>query len=198
MAVYGLLEAVNTIDGLLDPSTGTINVPDKYFTPGFWVVLAAYAWRMRIPPDHINFHDKHKDYLSAIGFARAYGQPDDYRFERKNRGLNYSTLAHLDRPETTDDATSAINGCIRNTLGKELPKAFVEMLCDVVGDLHENVWAHGKASGFSLAQKRKASPRNPLSRDYCLEFALADSGIGFLREVQNAKLDIKTDKAAIE
>lgn len=197
MAINGLLEAVNQIESLLDPTTGTIAVPGRFHTPGFWVVLAAYAWRRRIPPSHIYVHEKHKGYLPAIGFARALGQPDDYRFDRKNRGINYSTLAHLDRPEATDDATSAINGCIRSTLGKELPKAFVDMLCDVVGDLHENVWSHGRASGFSLAQKWKALPWNPLSRDYCLEFALADSGIGFLREVQNAGLDIKTDEKAI-
>lgn len=198
MAVHGLLEAINQIDSFFEPATGTVTVPDRFFTPGFWVILAAFAWRRRISPDNIRANEKHQGYLSAMGFSRAFGQRDDFPFDRKNEGINYSTLAHLDRPESTDDATSTINSCLRNSLGKELPKEFVEMLCDVVGDLHENVWAHGKASGFSLTQKWKTSPWNPLSRDYCLEFALADSGIGFLREVKNVGLGITTDKEAIE
>lgn len=196
MAVFGLKEAVNTIDDLVDPATGSIAVPNEFLTPGFWVVLAAFAWRRHIPPDQIRVHEKHRDYLSAINFAHALGQEDSYPFERKNKGINYSTLAHLDRPESTDSATSAINGCIRNFVGTDIPAVFVEMLCDVVGDLHANVWAHGKASGFSMAQKWKSS-WNPLSSSYSLEFALADSGIGFLREVQNAGLAISTDRDAI-
>lgn len=198
MATHGLLEAINRIEGMFDPATGMVVVPDEFFTPGFWVVLTAFAWRRRIPPDHIQVSEKHRGYLSAVGFQRALGHPDNFQFDRKNEGTNYSTLAHLDMPESTDNATSTINSCIRKSLGRELPKEFVEMLCDVVGDLHANVWAHGKASGFSLAQKWRTPPWNPLSGDYCLEFALADSGIGFLREVQNAGLAITTDKEAIE
>lgn len=198
MAVHGLFEAVNKIEDMFDPTIGTIVVPDGFYSPGFWVVSTAFARRKRIPHDHIQVSEKHRSYLSAIGFSRALGQPDDFQFDRKNEGINYSTLAHLDQPESTDSATSTINSCIRQSLGKELPGKFVDMLCEVVGDLHENVWAHGKSLGFSLAQKWKTRPWNPLSHDYCLEFALADSGIGFLREVQNAGLNIKTDKDAID
>jgi hypothetical protein len=197
MAEHGLLEAVNGIDNFFDHDTGILSVPDRFLAPGFWVALAAYAQRHNITPDRIRVHKKHKDYLSAIAFARAFGQPDDYPHHRKNKGVTYSTLAHLDRPETTEDVTSTINSCLRNFLGKDLPPVFVRMLCEVVGDLHDNVWAHGKFSGFSLAQKWETS-WNPLRRGYCLEFALADSGIGFLREVQNARLGIQTDREAIE
>jgi hypothetical protein len=197
MAILGLKEAVISIEELVDATSGIITVPNEFLTPGFWAVLAAYAWRKHILPDQIRVHEKHRDYLSAIGFAHALGQEDGYPFERKNKGINYSTLVHLDRPESTDSATSAINGCVRNFVGSEIPAVFVKMLCDVVGDLHANVWAHGKASGFSMAQKWKTS-WNPLSNSYSLEFALADSGIGFLREVQNAGLDIHTDQDAID
>lgn len=197
MTVLGLKEAVNTIDNLIDPVSGSISVPNEFLSPGFWAVLAAYVWRNHISPDQILVHKRHRDYLSAIGFTHALGQEDGYPFERKNKGINYSMLVHLDRPESTDSATSAINGCIRNFVGPDMPAVFVKMLCDVVGDLHANVWAHGKASGFSMAQKWKTS-WNPLSNSYSLEFALADSGIGFLREVQNAGLKISTDRDAIE
>lgn len=198
MAVQGLLEALNKLEGLAGITPGEITVPGTFFAPGFWAALAAFVWRNGITLDHIHLEEKLCGYFSAIGFARAFGQQDDYPYERRNRGTNYSMLEHLDNPETTDTATSAINGCIRNSLGSDLPKPFVDMFCDVVGDLHENVWAHGKASGFSIAQRWKESPWNPLSSDYNIEFALADSGRGFLREVQSVNLPIKSDREAIE
>lgn len=197
MAVLDLKEAIDALAKIWDPNTGHINVPDHFLTPGFWTVLAAFARRQLISPDQIRFHDKHREYVAAIALSKALGGRDDFPHERKNKGVNYSTLEHLDQPESIEGATSVINSCIRNTIGGDLPKIFVDMLCGVVGDLHDNVWAHGKASGFSLAQKWKTS-WNPLSRDYCLEFALADAGIGFLREVQNAGLNIATDRDAIE
>jgi hypothetical protein len=198
MAVQGLLEALNKLEGLAGLKLGEITVPGTFFAPGFLATLAAFVWRNGITPDHIHLEEKLRGYFSAIGFARAFGQQDNYTYERRNRGTNYSMLEHLDNPETTDSATSAINGCIRNSLGSDLPKPFVEMLCDVVGDLHENVWAHGKASGFSIAQRWKESPLNPLSSDYNIEFALADSGRGFLREVKSVGLPIISDSEAIE
>lgn len=198
MAIQGLLEALNKLDGLVDPIPGEITVPGTFFAPGFWAALAAFAWRNRITPDHIHLDDKLRGYFSAIGFAHAFGQRDDYPHERRNLGATYSTLEHLDNPEITDSATSTINGCIRNSLGRDLPKPFVELLCEVIGDLHTNVWAHGKASGFSVAQRWRESPWNPLSSEYNIEFALADSGVGFLREVQRVGLPITTDQEAIE
>lgn len=197
MAVQGLPEALNKLERLAGTTPGEIKLPGTFFAPGFWAALAAYAWRKQIAPDHIHLEEKLSGYSSAIGFARALGQHDDYPHERRMRGTNYSTLERLDNPATTETATSAINGCIRNSLGSDLPKPFVELFCDVVGDLHDNVWSHGKASGFSVAQRWNESPWNPLSREYNIEFALADSGVGFLGEVQRVKLPITTDQEAI-
>lgn len=197
MAVQGLLEAIIKLEGIAGSTPGEIAVPGTFFAPGFWAALAAFVWRKGITPNQIHLEEKLRGYFSAIGFARAFGQQDDYLYTRRNRGTNYSMLEHLDDPETTETATSAINGCIRNSLGCDLPKPFVELFCDVVGDLHDNVWSHGKTSGFSVAQRWKESPRNPLSREYNIEFALADSGIGFLGEVQRVKLPISTDQEAI-
>lgn len=197
MAVQGLLEALNKFEGLASSTLDEIAIPGEFLAPGYWAALAAFVRHKRIPLDHIRLDKKLRGYFSAIGFPHAFGQRDDYPYERKNRGTNYSMLEHLDNPDTTDTATSAINGCIRSSLGNDLPKPFVDMFCDVIGDLHENVWAHGKASGFSVAQRWKESPWNPLSSDCNIEFALADSGRGFLREVQSVKLPIKSDSEAI-
>lgn len=197
MAVQGLVEALNKLEDLIDSASGEMTIPGKFFAPGFYAALASFMLHRGITWDRVHLEAEPKEYCSAIGFPRAFGHKDDYRFERKNRGVNYSTLEHLDIPETTNAATSAINGCIRNSLGSDLPKPFVAMLCNVVGDLHENVWAHGKASGFSMAQRWKEPPWNRLSSDYNIEFALADSGRGFLREVQSVGLPINSDREAI-
>lgn len=198
MAVQGLLDALNKLEGLANTGSNEITIPGTFFAPGFWATLAAFAWRKRITPGHIYLDDKLRGYFSAIGFPRAFGQQDDYPHERRGVGATYSMLERLDNPETTQTATSAINGCVRNSIGIDLPKPFVEMLCDVVGDLHDNVWSHGRASGFSVAQRWKVSPRDPDSSEYNIEFALADSGIGFLQEVQRVRLPIATDREAIQ
>jgi hypothetical protein len=57
--------------------------------------------------------------------------------------------------------------------------AFQELL-HVVGELHDNVWSHGLDSGFSAAQRRTQNGRS------YLEFALADTGIGFLGELRSS------------
>lgn len=198
MAVQGLLEALDTLEGLAGTTAGELTIPGTFFAPGFWSALAAFVSYKGIALEHIHFEEKKpREYFSAIGFERLFGPQDHYPLVRRNHGVHYSMLERLDHPETTDTATSAINGCIRHALGRDLPKPFVEMLCDVVGDLHENVWAHGKASGFSVAQRWKSSPWNPVSHEYHIEFALADSGLGFLREVRSVGLPIPSDQAAI-
>jgi hypothetical protein len=133
--------------------------------------------------------------MSAIGLSKALWGKDDYEYERRREGKNYSTLEHLDDPSATDMATSKINSCIRSFVGIQFPAEFVAKLCEVVGDLHENVWAHGMASGFSIAQKSKVAWK--LGRDHDLEFALADCGSGFLGEMQRVGMRVGSHREAI-
>ncbi len=72
-------------------------------------------------------------------------------------------------------------------------KVFASELCDVVGDLHDNVWAHGMATGYSMAQIWK-----PDSTEY-IEFGLADCGMGFRRELLRAGVgNSGSDREAID
>ena len=57
--------------------------------------------------------------------------------------------------ESTDSATQTVNGCSREHFDGLGFDAFADKLCGVVGDLHDNVWSHGKSTGFSMAQKWK-------------------------------------------
>ncbi len=65
---------------------------------------------------------------------------------------------------------------------------------EVVGELHDNVWAHGKATGFSMAQKYKV----PREDDTYVEFALADLGLGFMGEMHRSKKECSSHQEAIE
>lgn len=66
--------------------------------------------------------------------------------------------------------------CLRNFDNSSLDPATMRQFINVIGELHDNVWSHGKACGFSMIQNY---------RSY-ISFALADSGKGFLRVLQEA------------
>jgi len=201
MPALGLYESLTSNDSILsgyDGATNSIILPDhrRYiYSPGCWVLLSAFACYHRIAEDKIIFHkDGKKGYASAIGFSRAIWGRDTFAYERKNEGRNYSPLVNLENQESTDAATEAINNCIRHYFDGE-HAGFVNDLCDLVGDLHDNVWSHGLASGFSMAQKTKVPNTE---NDYYFEFALADHGMGLLKELKRVGETADNDQEAIE
>jgi hypothetical protein len=101
----------------------------------------------------------------------------------------------LETAEATNQANGVINECIRNIFPEGELSTFVRDLCSVVGDLHDNVWSHGESTGFSMAQRWKKPGHDGES---LFEFALADCGIGFLRELQRVGLRIETHRDAID
>ena len=182
------INTINKINQFYREESRTIHVLGDFSTPGFWVVLAAYAKLKRIEKGSISFENKRlESYATAIGLSKALWDSDNFRHDRKNEGLNYSSLECLDRPESTDKATSCINSCVRKMFSAvEVPDTFVSQACDVIGDVHDNVWSHGMASGFSVAQKWPVNHHD--DSDYWFEFALADSGIGLLGEIKRCGL----------
>ena len=71
-------------------------------------------------------------------------ETDNYQYERRNSGKNYSELVCLNSVDDTDKATKTINSCIRNLFNSNGLSCFVTNLCDVVGDLHDNVKRYNK------------------------------------------------------
>lgn len=200
MPFIGLLETLTHKISILngyDSESNTLNLPDHsrfYYSPGYMVIIAALARKSGVSMNGIKYPDQlHKDYAEAVGITKAIWGKDTYEQVRINDGRNYSQLIHLDNEDATDKASAAINGCIRNFFPPGVHDNFVNELCDLVGDLHSNVWAHGMDSGFSMAQKNKA----PNTDDFCLEFALADTGMGFLSELNRVGKEINNDKDAI-
>jgi hypothetical protein len=183
--------------GAKDAGDGVIKtIPAGYYTPGYWTVLAASARAAGVTFDRLTFAgEQNAGYAEALRLPAALGQRDDYRYERYNEGRNYSGLVLLEDAERTNAATASVNGCIRHIFAGAKLDRFVQDLQEVVGDLHDNVWSHGKSTGFSMAQKWK----NAVTGEDYFEFALADRGLGFLREVRRVGMtDITTDAQAIE
>jgi hypothetical protein len=169
---------------------------NTYYAPGFWTALAALARAHGLGTQQLRFwSQEQRGYASAVGLDLALDHRDGYPYERRNEGKNYSGLVLLASAEATDKATEDVNGCIRTLFQDENLQSFVRNLCDVVGDLHDNVWSHGKSTGYSMAQKWRKTGTD----DYYLEFALADSGLGFLRELQRVGLkEANSHEAAIK
>jgi hypothetical protein len=167
---------------------------NDFIVPGYWTVLAAYCRYHKISFQELIIDDAIKEYASAIALENALSGIDQYPYERKNAGRNYSPLVLLNCDDETDKANSAINSCIRYLFSDNQLADFVGDLCEVIGDLHSNVWSHGKSTGFSMAQKWQ----DCFTKQDCFEFALADCGLGFLNELKRVGLDIQDDKSAIE
>ncbi len=177
----------------------TLLLPNNHWHPGFITVLAAYVNHHGIAEENCQLSSP--DYMRAINLQGALWGTDQYQQERVNVGLNYSLVTALTNVEAVDIATSSINSCVRKLTFPdrkqgEYPKGLMD-LTHVIGELHDNVWSHGKSTGFSFAQK-SAVPYTQKKEHY-LEFALADCGYGFLRELRRASIPgIETHKDAIE
>ncbi|PZN70809.1 MAG: hypothetical protein DM484_27845 [Candidatus Methylumidiphilus alinenensis] len=197
MTIFGLSNYLGCDPRLRNDGTSALWEVGKGFkTPGFWVSLAAKARNEGVPYRQLRFSDDDgRRYSEAMKLQVVLDGVDDYPYSRRKQGQNYSPLVLLENEESTDSATQTVNGCIRNHFAGLGFDAFTDKLCGVVGDLHDNVWSHGKSTGFSMAQKWK-KPRS--TNDVMFEFALADCGLGFLRELSRVGLKIEDDAEAIE
>ena len=190
----GLYELLNRdIDVTDSGRDGFFDLPNSFLAPGFWTGYVARARSRNLHLQDLALTGDTLGYAKAIAIEEALGQSDTYHPERKRAGENYSPLVLLESREQTDAATGEINRCIRGQFGEDQYAEFVSSICELVGDLLDNVWAHGKATGFSMAQKW----RDPLD-GFLFEFAVADCGYGFLRELQRVGMPIMDDHAAIE
>ena len=167
---------------------GKYAVPTNGFlTPSFIVTISAYIQKRQLSEDTFIFPKKeHFRYLTYIDFFSLWNKNPEVN--RVNTGKNYSLLTLLENEEVTNQANSQIVSCIKH-LTDNANSDGIDLLQEVVGELHDNVWSHGISTGFSMAQKNQD----------VLEFALADCGLGFLRELQRVGLsDIDTHQEAIE
>lgn len=169
-------------------------INNNHYSPGFWTGFVAKARARNLCLQDLDIRSVETlNYAKAIAIEHALGQADTYPYARKRAGENYSPLVLLESREQTDSTVSEINQCIRGLFNEAQYAEFVSSICELVGDLLDNVWAHGKSTGFSMAQKWSDPPDG-----FRFEFAVADCGYGFLRELQRVGMPIKSDRDAIE
>lgn len=161
---------------------------NDFLTPSYIVTIAAYIKKKGISSESLKVTaNKHYTYLNTIEFYKALWDIS-CPSARPNVGNTYSVLTLLDNEESTNEANTQIISCI-NSFTSNYRSDGLNDLKEVIGEVHDNVWSHGKSTGFSMTQSYKNG---------IIEFALADCGGGFLKELRRVGLDICSHKAAIE
>lgn len=163
-------------------------VTSHFYTPGFWAAIASLLRSRSIAFDKIQFTGgQARQHAKIIGLPSILGINSYYRRNAiADKGRGCSGLTLFENKKTADAATQTINECIEVQCAGLGLDNFARQLCNVVEGLHDNVWSHGKSTGISMFQSWK----NPyFSEDVLLEFGLADSGLGFLRELKRIGFD---------
>jgi hypothetical protein len=101
--------------------------------------------------------------------------------------LTMSPLTSLVYSSEVEFCNSRVSSILRNVLiGAE--QATIDPIRFLVGELHDNVASHANGRGYSALQ---------VYADHA-EFAICDTGRGFLRNVRRVEPNIRTDEQAIQ
>lgn len=106
------------------------------------------------------------------------------------QGKTYSRVTRLNSVHEVDACNAIINELFHEVFGG-LDSLFARMLAKVVGELHDNVASHASGMGFSSAQRYRRQEGD------VIQFAIADCGVGMLRNVHRKLPEIETDEEAI-
>lgn len=154
----------------------------SFVNPFDTAMLAAFIKKNSISKELIVPDDNVDSYLNTIDFYRlVWNEP------RSNKqwavGRTYCPLIELSSPAQTDIATTTISNILERRCGED-----AYSVIDVIGELIDNVWSHGKALGYAVAQ---------VSGDD-IKFSVVDIGKGFKNVLQEANISgIKSDIDAI-
>jgi|SRR5688500_10726027 len=155
-----------------------------FVTPAVSVCLATRR-SQRGPAVEMVFAGDARNYAQTIGLADAMeGRPQPFS-PSGLAGRTYSPLAHLSCAAEVDPCNAVINTLFREQLSAHDPRC-VHRICQVIGELHDNVASHARGIGFSAAQ----------SLNGWLYFAIADAGCGFLANARKVNA-ANTHKEAI-
>ena len=155
----------------------------SFATPPLIAMLAVYLKMKGCGKDAINPTDDAASYLDTMGFYKFVWDDQTYK-AHPLAGRTYAPLISISCPDETNTATTQLNNCIQRFIGQE-----AAVVNEVAGELLDNIWAHGKALGVSIAQLYGRT----------LEIAIVDGGDGFKKVLNRAGVpNIKTDADAIE
>lgn len=186
--------AISAIRQFLDPRFATLRSIRPYSVAFVSPVVSVALAAARLVTDRISecqFTPACADFAAMTGLQAAIaGKP----LENKRSGLQgmtYSKLTHLRSHNDVEFCNAVIGDLIYGQLGTGGNARFVQEVVKVVGELHDNVPSHASGAGYSAAQVYDRQGRKSI------EFAVADAGCGFLRNVGRIDESISTDAAAI-
>lgn len=190
MSEKGVISVIYNQANLAPTEGGELIIPDGFLVPGFIATVTCLGHVRNITSLRYQNPSLHEGLFEAMQVPYLLTGVDGYLHQRINKGTNYSPAQMLQTEEDVDTATSETSRCIQQHVG-DLPG--IRMLCDVIGELHDNVRAHAEGVGFSMSLNWRQMGTDPV-----IEFAVADAGKGFLRECQRTGVPgVDDDKAAI-
>lgn len=192
MARKNVINFLNEIDTLID-TYGEVHIERAFYTPSYLIPLVTYLYANPVDPNKFGVDPReNKSYFQTVGLYKQLWGFNDTLY-RGNCGTTYSPIIRLDSMEHVDQATTEIGSCIR-TMVAHNESIGISRLIDVIGEVYDNVWSHGKSTGFSMAQIYT----DLQTTQRFIEFTLGDKGLGFLREMRRAGKSVCNHEDAIE
>lgn len=192
MARKNVKNLLDELSNLID-EYGEVHLERAFYTPSYVIPLVTYLNSHPIQSNKFGVDPgENKSYFQTVGlYKQLWGITDN--LYRGNCGRTYSPIIRLDSTEHVDRATTEIGSCIKNMVD-QAQSTGISKLIDVIGEVHDNVWSHGKSTGFSMAQIYT----DLQTKQRFIEFTLGDQGLGFLREMRRAGKNAYDHKDAIE
>lgn len=144
-----VIHLLDEVDSLVD-EYNEVHLEEAIYTPSYLIPFVSFLHQKPIVSGKFGVSPKNKSYFITIGlYKQLWGHIDN--FNRINCGSKYSPIVRLDSLEHVDQATTEICSCINNMVDHKKSHG-IASLHSVIGELHDNVWSHGKSTGFSMAQ----------------------------------------------
>lgn len=160
------------LDSLYEALNNNSVIHLSFVTPFDTAMLAAFVKKNHLSKELIAPNDNVASYLNTVDFYNlVWNEPRTNR--QRSAGRSYCPLIELSSPEQTDTATTIIGNILERRCGDD-----AYSVTDVIGELIDNVWSHGKALGYAVAQVS--------GNEIC--FAVVDIGKGFKNVLQEANI----------
>lgn len=182
-----LEEVIETIRAIRGGEQTTI----AFLKPPHIAVLACESLYRQFEVDRVSWPEDVKGYAQHSGLLAAMTVGYQPPQRGGTQGISYTKLTRLSTPIEVEYCNQIASDLIETPFAGFSGRA-VSGVRKVVGELHDNVASHASGTGYSCAQVYKYGG----CRHLC--FAIADGGVGLLKNSRIADLQIATDADAIE
>lgn len=183
------------VDVLASLETEKSTAGIRWLTPIATAMLAAMS--MHAQHRRGQLHDLLRVYPGCLSYATNCGLIAilEGRYSPPSatglQGRTYSAVTRLQSHHEVD-ACNAVMSNLFHARFSEVNPLFMRALTKVVGELHDNVPSHSRGTGFSSAQCYRQAGGD------VIQFAIADCGVGMLRNVRRKMPEVATDDQAID